>query len=82
MQGLLKRFAEQQAVWTGAVAAMAQLDALMSLSAAAEQCSAWGPVCRPVFLPADSNRQVCSALEATSALHLNAAMLLHEALES
>lgn len=52
VQGLVNKFAEQQAVWNGAVAAMAELDALMSLAAAAEQASAYGPVCRPSFVAA------------------------------
>lgn len=54
-QGLVKRFAADQAVWTGAVVAMSELDALMSLAAAADSASAWGPVCRPVLVPATGN---------------------------
>ena len=50
MQGLLQRFSEHRAVWGGVVEAMAQVDALSSLAAAANDASAHGPVCRPQFI--------------------------------
>ena len=55
LQGLVKRFAAEQRVWNGAVVAMSELDALMSLATAADTASAWGPVCRPIFVPAAPN---------------------------
>ena len=51
MQGMVNRFAQEQQAWNGVITAMAELDALMSLAAAAEQASAYGAVCRPNFLP-------------------------------
>ena len=52
---MVNSFAENQQVWNGTVAAMSELDALMSLAAFAEQSSAWGPVCRPVFVEPNAN---------------------------
>lgn len=51
----MKRFAAEQALWSGAVVAMSELDALMSLATAADSASAWGPVCRPTFSQAGPN---------------------------
>ena len=67
MQGMVNRFAQEQQAWNGVITAMAELDALMSLAAAAEQASAYGPVCRPNFLPPtpdDSQVHYPSALRA------------------
>jgi len=50
VQGMVNSLAENQRVWNGTVAAMSELDALMSLAAFAEHSSAWGPICRPVFV--------------------------------
>jgi len=47
-QAMLRLFSEQHALWHRAVAAVAQLDALMSLAAAA--AFADGPMCRPQFI--------------------------------
>ena len=55
VQGLLQRFSQHRAVWGGVVEAMAQVDALASLAAAAVDASAQGPVCRPEFVSADAN---------------------------
>lgn len=49
LQAILRRFAENNAVWTAAVEAVAVLDALMSLAVAAA-CAA-GPMVRPTILP-------------------------------
>jgi hypothetical protein len=59
-QGLLRKFSVQKDIWTGAVDALAQVDALMSLAAAAELGGTHGAMCRPTFLPPDeaSGRQV------------------------
>jgi DNA mismatch repair ATPase MutS len=54
MQGMVNTFAENQQVWNGTVAAMSELDALMSLAAFAEHSSAWGPICRPLFVEPDA----------------------------
>lgn len=54
MQGLVRRFTEQQAVWQAAAAAMAELDVLMALAEAA-QGTGEGPMCRPHFLPEDAD---------------------------
>ena len=48
---------------------MGELDALMSLALAAEQASAWGPVCRPVILsrmPGDRQVMVAAYISAIS----------------
>lgn len=58
-QGLLRKFSAQKDIWTGAVDALAQVDALMSLAAAAELGGTHGDMCRPNFLPPDGpNGQV------------------------
>eukprot|EP00887_Chlorella_sp_A99_P007330 scaffold2.g7330.t1 len=49
LQDLMRRFAESKDAWAAAVDCMAQLDALMSLAAAALGAS--GPVCRPRLVP-------------------------------
>lgn len=58
MQGVVRRFAREHAVWEAAVEAMAELDALMSLAAVADVGSSQGPMCRPRLVPADGDRQV------------------------
>ena len=45
---MLRLFSEQHALWQRAVAAMAHLDALMSLAGAAALSD--GPMCRPDFI--------------------------------
>jgi DNA mismatch repair ATPase MutS len=45
---MLRLFSEQHALWQRAVAAMAHLDALMSLAGAAALSD--GPMCRPEFV--------------------------------
>ena len=50
MQALLQRFSQHRSLWGGVVEAMAQVDALASLAAAANDASAHGPVCRPQFV--------------------------------
>lgn len=54
MQGLVKRFTEQQAVWQAAAAAMAELDVLMAFAEAARGTGE-GPMCRPNFLPENAD---------------------------
>ncbi|KAK9807187.1 hypothetical protein WJX73_005617 [Symbiochloris irregularis] len=56
LKGLLMRFSQHRDTWGGAVEAMAQLDALASLAAAAMDASANGPVCRPEFIAPGSNK--------------------------
>lgn len=48
----MKQFAEKHALWMGAVEAMAQLDALLSLACAAAFGADGEPMCRPTFLGA------------------------------
>jgi len=55
LQAMLRLFSEQHALWHRAVAAVAHLDALMSLAAAA--AFADGPMCRPEFIqPGEKGR--------------------------
>lgn len=60
VQGFVKRFTEQQAVWQAAAAAMAELDVLMAFAEAA-QGTGDGPMCRPHFLEEDAT-PVCLCL--------------------
>lgn len=53
LQGILRKFSENQAMWSAAVDAVAQLDALMSLAVAAT-CGS-GTMSRPTFLPWSSD---------------------------
>ena len=52
LAGLLSRFAASHAAWAAAVGAASDLDALLSLAAAAELGGAGGPMCRPQVLEA------------------------------
>ncbi|KAK9844444.1 hypothetical protein WJX74_002610 [Apatococcus lobatus] len=54
LQGLVKRFIEQQAVWQAAAQAMAELDVLMAFAEAARGTGE-GPMCRPSFLPENAD---------------------------
>ena len=80
-QAMLRLFAEQHALWQRAVAAMAHLDALMSLAGAAALSD--GPMCRPEFIrpgpfggQAHSSYNICrtcdSVLDAGPAVGLQA----------
>lgn len=68
VQGLLLRFSQHRDVWGAAVEAMAQLDALASLAAAATDASVNGPVCRPEFLASSSTSKEAPAVSAHSVL--------------
>ena len=50
--GLLSRFAASHAAWAATVSAASDLDALLSLAAAAELGAASGPMCRPEVVEA------------------------------
>lgn len=78
---MVARFAEQQALWNGAVAAMAELDALMALAAAAEQAAAWGPVCRPTFVqPSAGGGQVWCLLRPSIQSNLSSLSSMEDAI--
>ena len=47
---MINRFASNQDIWSKVIWCVAELDALISLALAAEQASAWGPICLPEFL--------------------------------
>ncbi|EIE20176.1 hypothetical protein COCSUDRAFT_18682, partial [Coccomyxa subellipsoidea C-169] len=75
LQGVVRRFAREHAVWEAAVEAMAELDALMSLAAVADVGSAQGPMCRPRLVPADRDRQIFTAKglrHPSAGLHMSA----------
>lgn len=70
LQGILRQFAERQALWAAAVDAVAQLDALMSLAVAASCAS--GPMTRPKLLPwtaSDSPNGSCPVFCAKGLCH-------------
>ena len=57
-------------MWGGVVEAMAQVDALCSLAAAANDAAARGPVCRPSFVEPLTPQSGASAVRVrSSALH-------------
>lgn len=56
LQGLVAKFAEHQQIWNQVMWCVAELDALMSLALAAEEASAWGPICQPEFETVNDNQ--------------------------
>ena len=60
LQAMLRLFSEQHALWHRAVAAVAHLDALMSLAAAA--AFADGSMCRPQFIKPGMTRRIATLL--------------------